>query len=52
MWTYTTINLVVTLGVLAAGLIGFAAGWVTHRSVARERKQKQTDSFDSFSRMR
>ncbi|MEL6280405.1 MAG: hypothetical protein AAF661_01270 [Pseudomonadota bacterium] len=52
MWTYTTINLVVTLGVLAAGLIGFAAGWITHRSVARERKETRNDTFDSFRQMR
>ena len=39
MFTYSFINLVVTLVVVAAGLGGFAAGWMAHRAAVRERAE-------------
>ncbi|MEO1330640.1 MAG: hypothetical protein AAFW46_13340 [Pseudomonadota bacterium] len=43
MWTYSTINLVVTLGVFGAGLVGFAAGWLAHRAAVKERGDAETE---------
>ncbi|MEO1292944.1 MAG: hypothetical protein AAFV62_08965 [Pseudomonadota bacterium] len=39
IWTYSTISLVITLIVLAAGVFGFLSGWLAHRSVVRERRK-------------
>lgn len=39
MWTFSTINIVVTASIMAAGLIGFAAGWMAHRAAVRERAE-------------
>lgn len=43
MWTYSTINLVVTLGVFGAGVFGFAAGWLAHRAAVRERREAENE---------
>ncbi|MCI4663131.1 MAG: hypothetical protein MRY74_00270 [Neomegalonema sp.] len=39
MFTYSFINLIVTLAVLGAGLVGFAGGWMAHRAAVRERAE-------------
>ncbi|MCI4661865.1 MAG: hypothetical protein MRY63_08620 [Neomegalonema sp.] len=39
MWTYSTINLVITLTILGVGILGFLGGWLAHRSVVRERNK-------------
>ena len=39
MWTFSTISLVVMLGVVAAGGVGFAAGWLTRRAIVEERRK-------------
>lgn len=37
MMSYSSISLAVTFGVLAAGAVGFVAGWLAHRALTRER---------------
>ena len=41
MWTYSTISLVVMLGMFAAGVIGFLAGWLARRAIMEERKDDE-----------
>ena len=39
MFTYSFINLLVTLAVVGAGVVGFGAGWLAHRAAVRERAE-------------
>ena len=47
MWTFSTINIVVTSAVMLAGLAGFAAGWMAHRASVQERAEKQNE-YDPY----
>lgn len=39
MWTFSAINIAVTITVMASGLLGFAAGWFAHRAAVREKAE-------------
>jgi hypothetical protein len=41
MWSFGAINFLITIAVFGAGLVGFAAGWMAHRSAVRERAESQ-----------
>lgn len=41
MWTFSAINIAVTMTVMAAGLLGFAAGWFAHRAAVREKAEAE-----------
>ncbi|MBX2856260.1 MAG: hypothetical protein KTR21_14810 [Rhodobacteraceae bacterium] len=48
MWTYTTISLVVMIGMLLSGGFGFFAGWMMRRALIEEREAGAGDLEDVY----